>query len=223
MTTIFSVRAVSRSRLFRYVFFWLTIAGTSANLYPCQAQLNSNQRIDYAEKGTWRNPYDPQTRYLLHVDAIQHQIRSLLKPLSQLSVADPDAYSSLQADLHAYLHQLDQQKPDYGETEVHQEIQMHLIWFDDQIKAALVESRRIAHEDGQQPDNETKELPLGHKATVRPYALLFNKPDYRSTLLHIILPREPVTILKNKGDYCLVQCSLYKGYLNKGMIVESHP
>lgn len=222
MTITFSGRTISRSRLFQYVFFGLTITGTSVNLYPCQAQLNSNQRIDYTQKGAWRNPYDPQTRYLLHVDAIKHQIRSLLKPLSQLSVMDPDAYSSLQADLHAYLHQLEQQKPDYGETEVHQEVQLRLVRFDDQIKAALVESRRIAHEEGQQPD-ETKELTPGHKATVRPYALLFNKPDYHSLLLHIILPRESVTILKNKGAYCLVQCSLYKGYLSKGMIVECRP
>lgn len=207
----------------RHTAVWLSSAWVFFGLLlPCRAQINNQDRPEHTPRGYWQKTYEPQSKYSINVQAIQHQISVLLKPLSHLSVVDPPTYALLQDDLHAYLRQLDQEKVDYGKEEIYHMVQLRLIRFDDQIKEALVESRRIAHEEGFVPA-KMQDLPKGHKVALRPYALLFAKPDYQSTLLHVILPRETVTILKDEGHYCQVQCALFKGYLSKGMILDSHP
>ena len=191
-------------------------------LLPCRAQTNSSNHIDDVPKKVWRNSYESQSGYRINGEVIKHQLKVLLKSLSHLSVVDPAMYCLLQGDLHAYIDQLEQEHADYGNPEIYHGVQLRLIRFDNQIKEALVESRRLAHETGLTPDM-SQDVPKGVKVAVRPYALLFNKPDYQSTLRHIISPKETVTVLSDRGTYCLVKCAVYTGYLSKGMIVDWRP
>ena len=219
MNKPFFHRLVSLPHLVQRTATCFISAGLLVNLLlPCQAQINSLAQADRVQKGTGRNPYDQESSYLLNDEAIKHQLKGLLKSLSHLSVVDPATYALIQGNLHAYVHQLAEEQVDYGNQDLCRAVQLRLFQFDDQIKAALVENRRMAHEEGPLPDKMEK-VPKGARVAVRPYALLFNKPDHQSTLRHIISPKETVTVLKDRGSYCLVRCALHKGYLSKGMIV----
>ncbi len=213
---------LSQVILVRSTTVWLTGACLFLSLLlPCRAQTNSRDLADQVKK-RWRTHNESPSGYLINGEAIKHQIRGLLKSLSHLSMVDPATYSRLQGDLHAYVHQLEEEQVDYGDPDTYQGVQLRLIRFGDQIKAALVEGRRLAHEDGSRPDT-LQHVPRGVKVSVRPYALLFKKPDYQSAWRHIISPNETVTVLKDTGTYCLVKCAVYKGYLSKAMILAYNP
>lgn len=218
-----SVKLTRYCLLIRGITCWfITSCALSVFSTPCLAQINGNDRATQLYKSSWRTPYEPKSTYLIHVEALQHQLRYLLKPLSHLSVVDPPVYSLLQENLHTYLRQLHQEGADYGKATIYQAVQLQFILFEERIKDALAENRRIVYEEGF-TSPKTRQLTKGVQLTVRPYALVFKKPDYRSALRHTILPKETVTVLKDEGTYCKVKCALHKGYVSKGMILNDNP
>lgn len=203
--------------------FWVTTGFVqSLTVMPCFAYSRDMYVHNAAPDKVLQNPYDPQTRYLMNRRGIDQQLERFVKPLSHLSVVDPLGYSQIQYKLNGYLNQLKRDRVDYSNMDVYRKVQLDLIRFRDQINVLLVESRRLTHEQGGRP-NVRKSFPKGHKVLVRPYAMLFKKPDYHSARQHTVKTNESVVILEDKGSYCLVQCAVHQGYLSKGMIVEAHP
>lgn len=176
--------------------------------------------IDYTREGAWRYTRQAETPYQRNAQVIQHQLTTLGKKLNQLSVIDPLMYSQLQSELHGYLQRLENQPPDYGSAAVYHSVLLRLMQVEESIKETLVESRR--HNLGEDAHSPAIDFQVceGQQLAVLPYALLFQRQDYRSKLVHIVTSQS-VIVLKQGSSYWLVQCGPHQGYLHRGMIVSS--
>ncbi|MFD1143559.1 hypothetical protein ACFQ4C_20700 [Larkinella insperata] len=177
-----------------------------------------NRQIDseFPHNRYWSPYHQPESKYLINARVIQHQLNSLLKQLGLLSEADSATYVRLQAHFQTHLSELKLKPLDFSQKAVFQSEQMRLLELEDRIREARVESRRRVHEEGKA--GPLPFLSTGLRVSISPYALLFSRPDCRSSVKYIILAEQTVTILKDKGAFCLVQCAHFKGYLNKKMI-----
>lgn len=133
---------------------------------------------------------------------------------------NPLAYSTLQGDLQDYLQRLADQSADYGNPVTYHSVLVWLNSFDEKIRSALSEGRWLAMHRDMTSDTIQEQALIGRTVTALPYGLLFRRADYRSKLVHVLLPGEVVTVLKAEREYCLVMCGNKKGYLPKCLITK---
>lgn len=185
-----------------------------------RAQSYNNFQIDFTREGAWRYTHVPETSHQRNGRSIQDQLTSIGKRLARLSVMNPIAYSTLQGDLQHYLQRLADQPADYGNPATYHAVLLWLNSFDEKIRSALSEGRWLAMHRDAASDTIPEQALIGRTVTALPYGLLFRRADYRSKLVHVLLPDEVVTVLKAEQGYCFVICGNKKGYLPKSLITK---
>lgn len=183
-----------------------------------RAQSYNNFQIDFTREGAWRYTHVPETSHQRNGRSIQDQLTGIGKRLAKLSVTNPLAYCTLQGDLQHYLQRLADQPADYGNPATFHAVLLWLNSFDEKIRSALSEGRWLAMHQEVTSDAIQEQALIGRNATTLPYGLLFRRADYRSKLVHVLLPGEVVRVLGAEKEYCHVICGTKKGYIAKAMI-----
>lgn len=182
------------------------------------AQSYNNFQVDFTREGAWQYTHLPETSHQRNGRSIQDQLTGIGKRLTKLSVMNPPAYSVLQSDLQRYLQQLADKSADYGNAATYQAVLLWLNSFDEKIRSALSEGRWLAMHREAASDTIQEQILIGRTVTALPYGLLFRRADYRSKLVHVLLPGEVVMVLKAEREYFFVIGGDKKGYLAKAMI-----
>jgi len=168
---------------------------------------------------SWRLDQERTLRHEANGRVVQQQLTRLGKRLTKLSVVAPPIYSTVQGELQRYLRQLQSQRPDYADSAFFVSLTLRLVQIEKQVNAALAEYRS----DGITPSfsglvSDSGQV-VGRQVQLFTCALLFHRPDYRSSVRYVVLPNDYVTLQKTGNCYSLVQCVTKKGYVYNGMIV----